>query len=135
MGCVAGTIGKGYRRNGRGPSRARSLSLRACAGQGHQCVVARPSCAVRVDKTLPCLYGNVSFREREEQRGCWFFFFFFTFATDERADFGPASGLRRLFDPLEGYAVPFWLLDTDIAVGLYVQRVERAHLDVLVLFH
>lgn len=56
-----------------------------------------------------------------------------TFTTDDSADFCPASRLRRLFDPLEGYAVPLWLLDPDIAVRLHVERMERAHLDVLVL--
>ena len=67
------------------------------------------------------------------QQGCCVFIR--TFATDDGADFCPTSGLRRLLDPLEGYAVPLWLLDPDIAVRLHVERVKRAHLDVLVLFH
>ena len=57
-----------------------------------------------------------------------------TFATDDGADFCPSSGLRRLFDPLEGYTVPL-LLDPDIAVRFNVKRVKRAHLDMLVLLH
>jgi hypothetical protein len=58
-----------------------------------------------------------------------------TFATDDGADFCPSSWLRRLFDPLEGYTVPLWLLDPDIAVRLNVKRVKRAHLDMLVLLN
>lgn len=58
-----------------------------------------------------------------------------TFATDDGADLCPASGLRCLFDPLEGDAVPFCLLYPHIPVRLYVQRVERTHLDVRVLLY
>lgn len=60
---------------------------------------------------------------------------FRTFATDDGPDLRPVSGLGRLFDTLEGYTVPLWLLDPDIAVRLDVERVERAHLDMFVLLH
>jgi len=58
-----------------------------------------------------------------------------TFATYDGADLCAASRLRRLFNPLEGDAVPLWLLDPHIPVRLYIQRVERTHLDVLVLLY
>lgn len=58
-----------------------------------------------------------------------------TFATDDGTDFCPSSGLRRLFDPLEGYTVPLRLLNPDVTVRLNVERVKRAHLDMLVLLH
>lgn len=58
-----------------------------------------------------------------------------TFATYDGADLCPASRLRRLFNPLEGDAVPLWLLNPHIPVRLYIQRVERTHLDVLVLVY
>ena len=58
-----------------------------------------------------------------------------TFTTDDGADLCATSGLRRLLDPLERDAVPFWLLDPHIPVRFYIQGVERAHLNVLVLLH
>jgi hypothetical protein len=58
-----------------------------------------------------------------------------TFATDDGANLRPASGLRRFFDPFARYAVPLYFLNPDVAIRFYVQRVECAHLDMVVLLH
>jgi hypothetical protein len=132
-------IGRAYHGSARGLSRALLRSQRACAGPGRRYVVVLRSCAERAGKTPPCLRTT---RGKEAGNrsvflcaGAYAPGLIRTFATDDCADFCPSSGLRRLFDPLEGYTVPLWLLDPDIAVRLNVQRVKRAHLDMLVLLH
>jgi hypothetical protein len=58
-----------------------------------------------------------------------------TFTTDDGANLRPTSRLRRLLDPFKRYAVPLCLLYPNVAISFYVQRVERAHLDMVVLLH
>jgi hypothetical protein len=152
MGYAAEMIGRAYHGSARGLYRALLRSQRACAGLGRRYAVVLPSCAERAGKTPPCLrkpaergeeYISIFFttsRPGEDRRslgggGAYVQGLIRTFATDDGADFCPSSGLRRLFDPLEGYTVPLWLLDPDIAVRLDVKRVKRAHLDMLVLLH
>ncbi len=140
MGYAAEMIGRAYHRSARGLSRALLQSQHACAGLGCQYVVVLPSCAERAGKTPPCLRtpaegGEEYISLRPDRVEDVWGINFRTFPTDDGADFCPSSGLRRLFDPLEGYTVPLWLLDPDIAVRLNVKRVKRAHLDMLVLLH
>ena len=140
MGYAAEMIGRAYHGSARGLSHVLLRSRRAYAGLGRRYVVVLPSCAERAGKTPPCLRTtrrkegrNISVSSlRCPDRG-YVQGLIRTFATDDGADFCPSSGLRRLFDPLEGYTVPLWLLDPDIAVRLNVKRVKRAHLDMLVL--
>ena len=150
MGYAAEMIGRAYHRSARGLCRALLRSQRACAGPERRYVVVLPSCAERAGKTPPCLrtppakgeeeYISLLFTRPERMTeevfgGAYVQGLIRTFATDDGADFCPSSGLRRLLDPLEGYTVPLWLLDPDIAVRLDVKRVKRAHLDMLVLLH
>jgi hypothetical protein len=58
-----------------------------------------------------------------------------TFATDDGTNLRPTSRLRGLLDPFKRYAVPLCFLYPNVAISLYVQGVERAHLDVIVLLH